>query len=211
MTQVMQWYRELHTEFGAQGWWPVCVGRGKTPQYFYCLEKLTARQEFEVALGAVLTQNTVWENVLNALDNLHAAGIWMPRDILRLHDEELHRLIRPAGYFRQKTKKLQILARAWPVRTRDGLLALWGIGEETADDIMLYAFREPYFVIDAYTRRFLASKGIEFKTYAEYQRFFMEQLPPDYRLFEEYHALIVAWAQVARSKATRERIRKPEL
>lgn len=206
--RLILWFDELLMRFGHQGWWPVCIDGNCTPTYFHNLDGYTDLQEFEIAIGAILTQNTSWNNVLRALENLHRADVWSPEHILKLPTEDLEKLIAPSRYFRQKTKKLQIFSRAWindkeSLKTREGLLQLWGIGEETADDILLYAFRQPIFVIDTYTRRFLGTHGIEFATYAAYQNFFMIHLPHDYLLFAEYHALIVAWGQAQTQTRTR--------
>lgn len=141
---------------------------------------------------------------------------WLPAWIASLRRDRLAHLIRPAGYFNQKAKKLHIFSR-WLLREHDGslaqffrlstddcrlqLLSLWGIGPETADSILLYAGRHPVFVIDAYTKRWLATQEVSntecltLRTYAEYQRFFMDRLPHDAALFSEFHALIVAWGK----------------
>ncbi|MCC8194557.1 MAG: endonuclease III domain-containing protein [Deltaproteobacteria bacterium] len=189
-------YAAMLAHFGPSGWWPA-----KTP--------------FEVALGAILTQNTSWTNVDKALAALDAATALVPDRIASLPLPDLEALIRPAGFFRQKS--LKILAFLELLRRYDGLghgetdtalacfahvetdelrrelLAVSGIGPETADCILLYALDRPSFVVDAYTRRLCLRHGLvpESVRYDELREFFMDALEPDVALFNEYHALIV--------------------
>lgn len=155
--QLLTIYTRLFAAYGPQGWWP----GGHDP--------------FEVIVGAILTQSAAWTNVEKALTNLRNAGALTPEALLKLSEEELGRLVRPSGYFQMKARKLQAFARmlqeeaggdlsrlfAQPLpalRTR--LLATYGIGPETADDILLYAARKPVFVVDAYTVRIFRRLGI---------------------------------------------------
>lgn len=187
---LRRYYRRLYRHFGPQHWWP-------------------GRTRFEVVLGALLTQNTSWANVERALGNLRRAGVLTPQRLPRVSSSRLARLLRPSGYFRQKTRAVRgflkhlnnhyrgSLARLLGRPTaelRDELLALRGIGEETADSILLYSASRPVFVIDAYTRRVLARHGLARAdaSYAELQDFFHRHLPADAKLFNEYHALLVA-------------------
>jgi len=154
--QIQAYYHALSQVWGAQHWWP-------------------AQSRFEVIVGAYLTQNTAWTNVEKALANLREARVLNAKRIRRISLSELERLIRPAGYFRQKAKRLKIfveyldkrydgsLAKLFALPTnklREELLNLNGIGPETADSILLYAGNHPVFVVDAYTRRILARHGI---------------------------------------------------
>lgn len=182
-------YNRLHAAFGPQHWWP-----GET--------------QFEVIVGAVLTQSAAWTNVEKAIANLKAAGALSPDGLRRLDEAELARTIRPSGYFNAKARKLKafiellyghfggsldlLLARP-AAELRVLLLATHGIGSETADSIILYAAGKPSFVIDAYTRRIFSRLGIapERDTYDAWQRLFTSSLPPDAPLFNQYHALIV--------------------
>jgi endonuclease-3 related protein len=175
--------------YGPQHWWP-------------------ADEPFEVMVGAILTQSAAWVNVEKAINNLKAAGMLSPRALRRLSQNELASLIRPCGYFNAKARKLKALAE-WLgqaygddmakmsaislKRLRPQLLAVHGIGEETADSIILYAANKPIFVIDAYTRRIIDRLGLapSDNTYSAYQSFFMENLPHRTALFNEYHALLV--------------------
>lgn len=182
----------LLAAFGPQHWWP-----GETP--------------FEVMVGAVLTQNTAWSNVEKAIANLKAAKALSCRAILALADADLAALIRPAGYFNVKARRLKALcafldargvadaperlATVAPLsRLRHKLLAVHGVGEETADSILLYALGLPSFVVDAYTRRIFARLGLLTgqERYGEIQALFQAHLPADATLYNEYHALIVS-------------------
>jgi len=161
-------------------------------------------------MGALLVQNTAWTNVEIALTQLKRSGVRSPAALLRIPLSRLEDLARSSGYFRQKARKLRILARALvedpaffrqlqgkapgdPAELRRRLLALHGVGPETADSILLYAAHHPVFVVDAYTRRWGNRMGLFGKreNYNEVQRFFEKALPADTALFQEYHALIV--------------------
>lgn len=184
-------YRRLLAAYGPQHWWP-----GETA--------------FEVIAGAILTQNTAWTNVERAIANLKRVGAIDCNAILALSAPALAELIRPAGYFNVKGKRLHrlcdFLARRGvaesPARLasqgtlaqlRADLLAVHGVGEETADTILLYALGLPSFVVDAYTRRVFGRLGLLHgdESYAAIQRLFESHLPRDVALYNEYHALIV--------------------
>jgi len=186
-------YRRLHARYGPQHWWP-------------------ARTPFEVIVGAVLTQNTAWSNVERAIANLEAAGALTPEALLALPLPELAALLRPSGYFNVKAGRLRAVChwyvaagghgrlRRWSGgRLRTALLGLYGVGPETADDILLYAFDRPVFVIDAYTRRLFARLGLIVgdEPYAALGAAFEQALGADAPLFNEYHALIVRLAKEA--------------
>jgi len=187
--RLMEIYRRLYGRFGPQGWWP-------------------ADGPFEVIVGAILTQNTAWRNVERAIENLKGEGLLDPWALLKVDEEELAALIRPAGYYNVKSKRLKAFIRYFcekyqgdlgkmfgrPLpQLREELLKVGGIGPETADSILLYAGGRPVFVVDAYTRRVLGRHRIigEGATYQEVQELFMENLPQDVELFKEYHALFV--------------------
>lgn len=187
---LRRYYRRLYRHFGPQHWWP-------------------ARTRFEIILGALLTQNTSWANVEKALENLRRDSLLSLATLLRLPPARLAPRLRPSGYFRQKTRTVRrflshlqqryqgslnrLLGRPTDA-LRTELLTLAGIGEETADSILLYAARRPVFVIDAYTRRVLARHGLASATasYSELQNLFHRNLPRNPKLFSEYHALLVA-------------------
>ncbi|MBN2476470.1 MAG: endonuclease III domain-containing protein [Pirellulales bacterium] len=182
-------YDRLFEVFGPQHWWP-----GQTP--------------FEVIVGAVLVQNTNWQNVERAIDNLRQADLLQPHALYDVPVEELEELIRPAGYFRIKARRLRSLLQ-FLVERYDGslevmfstelstlrgeLLGVHGIGPETADSILLYAGGLPVFVVDAYTHRILARHGwMDFQTdYHAIQEHFESNLPSDVALYNEFHALLV--------------------
>lgn len=207
-------YQHLYRHFGPQGWWPILERiRGEWVSVYKVRKRLTADQMFEIAVGAILTQNTAWPNVVKALASLKTAGLLTPRRLKTVSARKLRQLIRPSGYYNQKAKKLKAFS-GWLVKNYAGdlrwffkkplnearleLLRLHGLGPETADSILLYAGRKPVFVIDTYTRRLLDCYGIRFKTYDEYRLWFEKRLPKNPRLFGEFHALIVAWAKLRR-------------
>jgi endonuclease-3 related protein len=186
---VTQLYDRLYARFGAQGWWP---GHGR----------------FEIIVGAILTQNTNWANVEKAIANLRNAGVLTPKQLVALEPQRLAELIRPAGYFNVKARRLRhflewLFGRfdgdvdsAAALSThglRDELLAVKGIGPETADSICLYAFEKPVFVVDAYTARILGRHGMIWPQagYEEIREFFESHLPRDVQLYNEFHALLV--------------------
>lgn len=179
----------LAAHFGPLHWWPA-----ETP--------------FEVVIGAILTQNTAWRNVEYAIANLKQAQALTPAAIRALSEPELQQLIRPAGFFRQKAERLQLfvghlfshhndelahLLAGELDAVRQELLSLKGVGPETADSILLYAGNRPSFVVDAYTRRLFTRLGLLHgkESYEEIRALFMDHLPHDSDLFNEYHALIV--------------------
>jgi len=182
-------YLRLFDRFGPQSWWP-----GETP--------------FEVAVGAILTQNTNWTNVEKAIANLKSHRCLSPGRIRMLSERKLAELIRPSGYFNQKARRLKdfvhhleanyggsmaAMARSGQNELRQELLHLKGIGPETADSILLYALNKPFFVIDAYTKRVLTRHGFvdEQATYHEMQELFHVHLERELSLYNEYHALFV--------------------
>jgi endonuclease-3 related protein len=171
-----------------------------------------ARTPFEVIVGAILTQNTAWQNVEKAIANLRREHLLTPRAIESVSRQRLARLVRPSGYFRQKAKKLKAfvrflrkeyggsLARMFKTSTlelRERLLNVHGIGRETADSILLYAGGHPIFVVDAYTHRILGRHGLtpgnlnNKPDYEAVRSLFEINLPPDARLYNEFHALLV--------------------
>jgi endonuclease-3 related protein len=157
-------------------------------------------------VGAILTQNTNWTNVERALDGLRSAGCLSPGGIDQCSDAHLAGYIRPSGYFNVKAKRLKAFCRWFvdeggldvldtldTVLLRRKLLSVHGIGPETADDILLYAFGRPVFVVDAYTRRIFSRLGQvrDDIGYEPLRSLFEQELPEDAALFNEYHALIV--------------------
>ncbi len=182
-------FNRLAAHFGPLHWWP-------------------AQSPFEVVVGAILTQNTAWRNVEYAIANLKKAGALTPAALRAIERDELEILIRPAGFFRQKAERLQLFVEhlfarhggdlaallTGPLETvRAELLDCKGVGPETADSILLYAGNRPSFVVDAYTRRLFTRLSVLHgdEGYEKIRSLFMEHLPHDTDLFNEYHALIV--------------------
>ncbi len=182
-------YQKLYKSYGPQHWWP-----GESP--------------FEVIVGAILTQNTSWGNVERAIQSLKRKGVLHPEGIRNLKRSELSRLIKSSGYYRIKADRLksfigflfkyyhgdlEAMRKEEVGRLRERLLQIKGIGPETADSILLYGFGVPIFVVDAYTRRILSRHGVvsEKASYEEVQGLFMDHLPHEERLFNEFHALLI--------------------
>ena len=189
MKNLLKIYQKLYEAFGPQHWWP-----GKTP--------------LEIAIGAILTQNTNWGNVEKAIDNLKKQNALSARVIHKMPVRLLSELIRPTGYFNIKAKRLKSfidflmndyhgsmkkMKNEYLYLLREKLLSINGIGPETADSIILYALEKPVFVIDTYTKRVLSRHGImnHEKSYDEFQELFYSALEKDVKLFNEYHALFV--------------------
>lgn len=179
----------MYKVYGPQHWWP-------------------AKTKFEVIVGAILTQSTNWSNVEKAIINLHREKLLAADKLHDLSVEKLALLIRSSGYYNQKAIKLKNflnyffkeydgnlnkMSRRPLAELRGELLEIKGIGPETADSILLYALDKPIFVVDAYTKRILVSSRLidEKATYQTIQELFMQSLPEDVKLFNEYHALIV--------------------
>jgi len=181
-------YKKLHKYFGPQHWWP-------------------AKTQFEVIVGAILTQSTSWKNVEKAIASLKKHRLLLPRKILEVGDRRLEIRIKSAGYYRQKAKKLKAFVNhlfkfhqgklnklfAQPItRLRRELLSIHGIGPETADSIILYAAGQPSFVVDAYTKRIGHRLGLfKFAKYDEIKTFFEKNLPRSIKIYNEFHALLV--------------------
>lgn len=191
--KLLELYAKLDSELGTRDWkqeWP-----GDSP--------------YEVAIGAILTQNTNWKNAEKAIANLRREGLINGKKMLETRNRKLETLIRPAGYYRQKAKRLKLMTKTYGkllkmdnlAEMRRLLLETHGIGKETADSILLYAFGRQVFVIDAYTKRFCKKFfRKEWENYDDYQRFFEADLPRDVGLYKGYHALIVEWAKLERKK-----------
>jgi endonuclease-3 related protein len=186
-------YQHLFDKYGPQYWWP-------------------AEAPFEVIVGAILTQSAAWTNVEKAIKNLKASNALEPDALRKLPNDELARLIHSCGYYNVKARKLKAFVEWFGTQYNDRLeklfkqdqnslrqqlLDIYGIGEETADAIILYAGNKPIFVIDAYTRRILGRMGIKPRkdNYAGWQQLFMDNLPADTKLFNEYHGLLVKLAK----------------
>jgi endonuclease-3 related protein len=182
-------YEKLFATFGPQGWWP-------------------ASSPFEVAIGAILTQNTNWKNVEKAINNLKKHCLLSPKKLKEIDEKKLSMMIKSAGYYNQKAKKIkefvkflienyngkmEEMKKENPEDLREKLLSIKGIGRESADSILLYALDMPVFVVDAYTYRIMLRHGLIYEdiTYDELKDLFEKNLPHDVKIFNEYHALLV--------------------
>ena len=204
-------YEMLYALYGPQGWWPLCSIQGVNPTKTGSLTGYhpgnyrfprNDTESFEIAVGAICTQNTSWVQAEKAVKNLYEKNLLVPEKILRIDEESLSSILRPAGYFNQKTKKLKALSAFWEQRkdcipSREALLGVWGVGPETADSILLYAFSVPSFVVDAYTRRIFSRMGFfpSDLSYEDIRAFFMNSLPKKTNCYQEYHALLVEHAK----------------
>ena len=186
---LLKIYKSLYDFFGPLNWWP-----GDTP--------------FEIMVGAILTQNTSWSNVEKAINNLKKENLLEPRKLYRINQEELSQLIKPSGYYNIKARRLKNFINVFvnnfegsaekmfsgdSGELRKKLLNVNGIGPETADSILLYAGKKPFFVVDAYTKRIFSRHKLISKdsTYYQIQEFFIKNLDRDVKLFNEFHAQIV--------------------
>lgn len=208
---VLKIYQNLYSRYGPQGWWPLTGFRGKNPTKTgsingyhplnYDLPE-TEEQIFEVMIGAVLTQNTAWTSAEQALLNLKQINALKPQSLLKTPPEIIKEAIRCAGFLNQKSLYLREIARFYVslhgrIPKRDQILMVKGVGNETADSILLYAYKQPEFVIDAYTRRILGHLGLvdEKISYMDLKNIFQSNLPEDIPIYQEYHALLVEHAK----------------
>jgi len=213
----------LRRRYGPQGWWPRCVRVGRAVEVRHhpgdiskWVVRTDADRAFEVAIGAILTQNTAWKNVETALICLSRAKLLTLKRIVSSRMSKIQQCVRSSGYYHQKAKKLKALA-AFVQDACDGdittlkrdrfarnrLLDVHGIGPETADTILLYGLGMPSFVVDAYTRRFLAevtgSRRWLLMTYDDVRTFCSDAIPRSVKGWQEAHAVIVAWGKRPRS------------
>ncbi len=211
MNIISQIYCDLLNIYGPRGWWPI-LGHSKTSSSkagrvigYHPLDYTVPKninQQYEICVGAILTQNTAWLNVEKALLNLKKAGLLSAEGLLRADIETIKDAIRPAGYFNQKTKKLIIFSEFFAslknrTPSREELLNLWGVGRETADSMLLYAFNTPTFVVDVYTKRIFSNIGLlsQDQNYDSIKQFFEENLEKNPKVYQEFHALIVEHAK----------------
>lgn len=234
MSKLLRIYNTLLKEYGPQGWWPVMdffqkensepskkrLHKPVTEKKSYALERgyhpgdysypKTDKQKLEIILGAILTQNTSWKNAKKALINLNKKDLIYIKKLEKIPQEELEEIIRPSGFFRQKARSLKLIAEFLGKNkdpTREELLEIKGIGHETADSILLYAFQKPEFVVDAYTKRIFSRIGlIDTENYEKIKTFFQENLKAEIdekglhnadevSVYNEFHALIVEHAK----------------
>jgi len=214
---IKKLYFLLYEHYGPQGWWPIIeleghnsnpTNRGEFRGYHpedYTIPN-NEMQMFEVMLGAILTQNTSWSNAEKALKSLKKNIGFLPKKIMNTEHEELAEIIRSSGYYNQKARRLKTLSKyilKHPIRKlnkkkipalRKELLNLKGVGPETADSMILYGLKKPIFVVDAYSKRLLYRLGIlssKKANYKDIQELFHRNIPRDFIVYNEYHALIV--------------------
>lgn len=208
---ILKIYEKLYKLYGPQGWWPLMdlesdnlnktgATRGYHPLNYELPE--TENQKYEIILGSILTQNTAWTSAEKALLNLKNLNAIIPENLLSLDDEVLKEAIRPAGFLNQKSIYLQEITRFFisleeVLPSRKEILKVKGVGNETADSILLYAYLQPEFVVDAYTKRIFSHLGLidEKISYMDLKKLFENNLPVDVPLYQEYHALIVEHAK----------------
>lgn len=208
---ILKIYEKLYDLYGPQGWWPLMdleseniKKTGATHGYHplnYDLPE-TENQRYEIILGAILTQNTAWTSAEKALWNLKKLDVINPGKLLNLDDEILKEAVRPAGFLNQKAAYLINITNFFislegrtPIRRE--LLKIKGVGNETADSMLLYAYKQPEFVVDAYTKRIFSHLGLvdEKISYKKLKTFFEGNIPQDVPIYQEYHALIVEHAK----------------
>lgn len=193
---LLKIYKQLYKAYGPQHWWPT----------------ISKNKEFEIIIGAILTQNTAWKNVEKAIKNLEDKNLIDVKNIKNIETNELANLIKPSGYYNQKAKKIKNFVK-FLVENYDGnvndfisniknsnigsirekLLKIKGIGDETADSILLYAANKPVFVVDAYTKKIFSRLGVvgDKDSYDKIKERFTKNIPKDVSVYNEYHALIV--------------------
>ncbi|MBN2052799.1 endonuclease [Candidatus Woesearchaeota archaeon] len=195
MNKIKLTYTLLYNSYGPQGWWPL------TSKYKFIPEHKgekpdTEQRKFEIIIGAIMTQNTAWANVEKAIINLNKKKLLSIEKIRKLPEKKLAELIKPSGYYNQKAKKIKAMIKFLDSKkpiTRENILSVWGVGPETADSMLLYAYEQPYFVVDAYTKRLFSRLGFcnEKDSYEFLQALFHQNLDKNVDVFKEYHALIV--------------------
>ena len=172
-------YNKLLKRFGKQNWWPVFSSN-------------TDEKILEICIGAILTQNTSWNNVEKSIKILKEKNLFNIENLNKIHESELALLIKSSGYYNQKARKIKELIKFLNSEkeiSRNNLLEIWGIGRETTDSILCYAFDKPFFVVDAYTKRIFLRLGFKENNYDEMQSLVSKSL--DSKYFNEFHALLV--------------------
>lgn len=216
MIVINEIYNKLLNEYGYQGWWPIISYNGLNPtktgsvngyhiqDYSFPRNNL---EQFEIIMGAILTQNTSWPSVEKALLNLHNHIDFTPEDILNLDEDIFKESIKVSGYYNQKYNYLRNIASFYielngETPSRQDLLSVKGIGNETADSILLYAYKEKEFVVDAYTKRILVYLDLIDKkdSYIKIKNYIQENFDGDVYAYQEFHALFVEHAKRFYSK-----------
>lgn len=223
-------FNQLKNKYGPQNWWPILVSGNQSNRHrtqhgltYGISHKSLVKYAnefrdpyFEIAIGAILTQNVSWKNVAKSISNLYDLKSLKPNKILKLDRNLLETALIPSRYYKQKTKSLTNFSK-WLVKEFNGdilklkkypsseirlmLLDQWGVGKETADSIMLYSLNLPIFVVDIYTKKILKMNGLSYKNYDDYRMYFEDYYKDNtssrkkVKLFQEFHALLVAEGQ----------------
>jgi endonuclease-3 related protein len=209
-------YDRLYSLYGPQGWWPLINHAGSNPTKTGAMNgyhpgdyNLPSERNdiYEVIIGTILTQNTSWLSAEKALYNLNQLNVINPEKLLALEDDVLKSAIRPAGFMNQKAKYIRdvtefFIALEGKAPNRKEIISVKGVGNETADSVLLYAYKKPEFVIDTYTKRMMLKIGLvdEKISYMGMKKLFESSLPEDLAIYQEYHALIVEHAKRYYSK-----------
>lgn len=214
--KIQDIYQKLFPLYGPQGWWPLINCKGHNPTKTGATEgyhplnydlPVERKEIYEIIVGTILTQNTSWLQANSAVRNLNDLNALVPEKLLQLDDNVLKSAVRPAGFLNQKSIYLKTVTQFFielngEIPSRKELLSVKGVGNETADSILLYAYKQPEFVVDTYTRRIFSHMGMvdEKIKYLELKNLFQTSLPRDVRVYQEYHALIVEHAKRYYSK-----------
>lgn len=209
MNKIYKIYNRLFQEYGAQGWWPFMDVKGYYHKLDYSYPK-DINQVFEVCLASILTQNRNFKQVVQSLTNLKKADVLNYKKIKSMPIDDFKELIKPSGYRNQKAQYVLNFIEFFEnlngkTPTRDELLNIKGVGEETADSMLLYGFKQPHFKVDAYTKRVLLNYNLinEKTKYIEIKNLFEEELKKEIKdeekliiVYQEYHALLVFHAKI---------------
>ncbi len=211
MNKIIQIYKTLYEKYGTQGWWPFIDSGYHPSEYDFPKNE---NQIFEICLGVILTQNTTFTSVVKSLNTLNAMNCLDYKAIKNMPLDTLKNTIKPSGYFNQKANYILAFIDFFErledkTPTREELLAIKGIGPESADSILLYAYNQPEFVVDAYTKRLLLHAGLidEKASYYAIKKFMESEIEKEVKdrdelliCYQEFHALIVAHAKLFYSK-----------
>ncbi len=188
--KINQIYNILYKSFEPQGWWPI-----KNNYFSNDFSHPDSEEEIlEICIGAILTQSTNWKNAEKSLQELNKYKLIDLKNLRKINTSKLAEIIKSSGYNNQKSMKIKEFVEFLNSKkeiTRENLLNIWGVGPETADSILLYAYRQPYFVIDVYTKRIMQRLGFKENKYEELQLLFMNNLEKDFKIYNEFHALLV--------------------
>lgn len=213
MNKIFKIYNKLYNTYGPQGWWPFM----DLKEYYHKLDYSYPKNEnqiFEVCLASILTQNRSFKQVVQSLENLRNADVLDYKKIKNLPIKKLKELIKPSGYSNQKSQYILNFINFFEnlngkIPTKDELLKIKGVGEETADSMLLYGFKQPHFKVDAYTKRLLLHNNLinEKTKYIEIKNLFEKELKKEIKdehelviVYQEFHALIVCHSKLYYSK-----------